>query len=427
MNLRVTGLFSLVIAMKYSAIVLLFFIVGVETSHAAEFKLVPSLGISEEYNDNVFDSAFDVRTDYITHVLPGLVLLYKTAFWDWDISYFLDYRHYARNTYTDDYPSNLNAKGLITLVDNLLYLDLKDVYQRVSTNIRQDFVEESLNTNQTDSNIATASPYFTLQPASTVKTKIGARFSNFWYKDPNSIDKTEYSGFATLDYEIAPKIFVNTGYTFTHSEARQDPNFNNYDLHNIFVGPRYEYAEKSFIYGHGGYTIIDYASGQSFNEPFWDVGITHHFDTYVATVETRVKYEQDPEQNLTQVTDYSGRLEKIFARGSVGLSAGYSEYEYLNNSTQSNTDALQAGIDVRYELLPKWYASLTFTATYFDEKGIGNYTRYFVNPKLTYPLPSDLRDFSVVFNYIFVAYTSPDIAENNRQVNRAMLEIRKSF
>jgi len=410
--------------MKHSALVLLLCLTSVGTSYAAEFKLTPSLGVSEEYNDNVFDSAFDVRTDYITHVMPGIALKYKTAFWDWDISYVLDYRYYARNSFTDDHPSTLNARGLITFVDKLLFLDLSEVYERVSTNITQDFTQESLNNNQTQSNIVTASPYITLQPASTVKTKIGGLFANYWYDDPGSIDKTEYGAFATLDYEIAQNIFINTGYTFTHSEARQDPQFNNYDLHNIFVGPRYEYAEKSFLYGQGGYTIIDYASGNQFSNPFWNVGITHNFDTYVATVETRVNYEQDPEQNLTEVTSYTGKLEKILPRGTVSLSLGYLQYDYLNDSTQADTDSYQAGIAALYELLPRLTGNLAFTAEEFHEKGVGNYTRYFVNPTLTYALP---KDFSISLDYIFVDYSSKNMAENNRTINRAILEVRKVF
>jgi uncharacterized protein (PEP-CTERM system associated) len=192
----------------------------------------------------------------------------------------------------------------------------------------------------------------------------------------------------------------------------------------MFVGPRYEYAEKSFLYGQGGYTFIDYASGQSFNNPFWNVGINHNFDTYVATVETRVDYEQDPEQNLTEVTSYTGKLEKIFSRGTVSLSLGYFQYKYLNDSTQADTDKYQAGIGAQYELLPRLTANLAFTAEEFHENGVGNYTRYYVNPILTYALPKDL---SVSLNYIFVDYSSKNMAENNRTINRAILEVRKVF
>jgi hypothetical protein len=382
------------------------------------------MGVGEEYNDNVFDSAFDVKTDYITHLMPGLVLKYKTPFWDWNINYFLDYRIYARNSYTNDHPSTLDATGLITLVDNLLFLDLSDVYQRVPINITQNSTQQSLNNNQTDSNVVTASPYITLQPASTVKTKIGGRFANFWYQDPNSIDKTEYSGFATLDYEIAQNIFVNTGYTYTHSEARQDPQTNNYNLHTIFVGPRYEYAEKSFLYGQGGYTIIDYASGTRFSNPYWNVGITHKFDTYVANFETSVTYSQDPQQNLTQVTTYTGRLEKTLPRGTVAVHLSYFQYKYLNNSTQPETDTYEAGMGARYELLPRLTANLAFLAQEVHEKGTGNYTYSFVNPNLSYALP---RDVTIALNYIFYDYSSPNIAADNRHANRVILEVRKVF
>jgi hypothetical protein len=344
--------------MKRTALAVLVFLAFVGGSHAAEFAFTPSIGISEEYNDNIFDSAFDVRTDYVTHLMPGLALKYKTPFWDWDISYLLDYRIYARNSYSNEDVHYLNARSLITFVDNLLFLELSDVYQRVSTNIRQDFTEESLNENQTDSNIVTASPYITLKPTGKVNMKIGGQFANYWYKDPDTIDKTEYGGFTTIDYEISPNIFINTGYTFTHSDALQNPDFNNYDFHNMFIGPRYEYADKSFIYGQGGYTIIDYASGDQFSNPFWSVGIAHNFGTYTATVESMVSYDQDPQQNLTEVTSYTGNLEKTFLRGTAGVSLGYLKYKYLNNSLEPTTDSYRAGINITYELLPRLTGTL---------------------------------------------------------------------
>jgi hypothetical protein len=245
--------------------------------------------------------------------------------------------------------------------------------------------------------------------------KIGGQFANYWYKDPDTIDKTEYGGFTTIDYEISPNIFINTGYTFTHSDARQNPDFNNYDFHNMFIGPRYEYADKSFIYGQGGYTIIDYASGDQFSNPFWSVGIAHNFGTYTATVESMVSYDQDPQQNLTEVTSYTGNLEKTFLRGTAGVSLGYLKYKYLNNSLEPTTDSYRAGINITYELLPRLTGTLAFVAEQFHEKGIGNYNRYFVNPNLAYVLPYDI---TASLNYISVDYSSNNMAENNREINR---------
>lgn len=410
--------------MRHSAIAVLVFLAFTGVSHAAEFTLTPSIGISEEYNDNIYDSAFDVKTDYVTHLMPGLALKYRTGFWDWNLNYLLDYRIYAKNSYNDQDVHNLNVNGLVTLLDNLLFLEIQENYRRVSTSVRQDFTKESDNLNQTDSNIITASPYITLKPASNLNAKLGLRFANYWYKDPGTIDKNEYGGFAKMDYEISPKLFMDGGYTFTHSEARQDPGFNNYDWHNVYVGPRYQYAEKSSIYGHGGYTFIDYASGQTVNNPFWDAGISHNFGTWQATVETRVAYQQDPEQNLTEVTSYSGTLEKTFARGTVGFSAGYFKYDYMNLSTEPDTDSYRAGMNVSYNLTSRLTGRLAFEAEEFHEKGQGNYTRYFVNPHLEYNLPYNIM---ASLDYIFVDYSSKNRAEYDRSGNRVIVQVSKVF
>lgn len=400
------------------------FFAFIGTSHAAEFTFTPSIGISEEYNDNIYDSAFDVRTDYVTHFLPGLALKYKTSFWDWDINYLLDYRIYANNSYNEEDVHNLNVNGQVTLLDNLLFVDIQEAYQRVSTSIRQDFTQESGNVNQTDSNIFSISPYITLKPASMVNAKLGARLASYWYQDPESIDKDEYGGYGSIHYEVSPKIFIDSGYTFTHSDARQDPDVNNYDWHNLYAGPRYEYADKSFVYAHGGYTIIDYSSGRRFDNPFWDVGVSHDFGTYQATVETRVSYEQDPDQNLTQVTSYSGGLTKTFARGKAGVSLGYLKYEYMNESEEPDTDSYRAGLNAEYEVSSRLSARLAFAAEEFHEEREGNYTRYLVNPQLIYLLPHGI---TVSLDYIFVDYSSNNMPENNRRINRAIFQVSKVF
>jgi hypothetical protein len=410
--------------MKFATLLILAGFVMSAATAEAEFSIHPSIAVGEEYNDNVFDSSINKKTDYITHGKPELVLKYKTPLWDWDLNYLFDYRYYAKNSVTNDYTHALNATGLITVIDNFLFLDVKETFQRVSLDITRDFTRESLNFNQTDSNVVSASPYITLRPFTRVSTQIGYRYANIWYNDPLAISKTQHNGFINIDYEVLPKLFVNSGYTFTHSEARQDPQINNYDRHTVFVGPRYEYAEKSFIYGQGGYTIIDYSSGIRFRNPYWNVGITHTFDTYVATVETLVKYDEDPLQNITQETGYSGKLEKKFPRGTIALSGGYSEYKDIKVDKLTTT-RYGAELKASYELLSKLTANLDFLAERFDFKDAGSHTRrIYVNPALNYAMP---KDFSIGLNYIFVDYYSPGIAEDNRRINRAIVEVKKIF
>lgn len=45
-------------------------------SQAADFKLHPTLSVSEEYTDNVYETEDNKRYDYITRAQPGLAMKY---------------------------------------------------------------------------------------------------------------------------------------------------------------------------------------------------------------------------------------------------------------------------------------------------------------------------------------------------------------
>ena len=53
---------------------------------ADEFKLIPSIGIREEYNDNIFYSSNDTVDDFITTIRLGLELIERTERLDLNLS-----------------------------------------------------------------------------------------------------------------------------------------------------------------------------------------------------------------------------------------------------------------------------------------------------------------------------------------------------
>lgn len=282
---------------------------------AAEFSIHPSITVSEEYTDNVFEFRDNKRTDYITRVLPGLALKWNAPFWDWDIAYNYDYSHYARNSRGDDDTHNLAAKGLIKIVDEFLLLDISDTYRRVSLNVTRDYTRDSNFVNQSDSNTFTASPYFIFHLSQQTLLKTGYRYTNVWYKDPNAVDKREHSGFMDATYEYSSKIFLNAGYMFTRQNS-----INTYEKHAPYIGARYEYADKSFVFAQGGYTWFDFKNGFNSKNPYWSAGITHTFDTFSVNLNAGVQYPEDPLTGVTKETNYSLGLNKNLERGTVGFS-----------------------------------------------------------------------------------------------------------
>lgn len=384
---------------------------------AADFSFHPSITASEEYTDNVYEVRDHRRSDFITRLLPGLSLKYNAPLWDWNLAYNFDYRYYARNSRSDDTTHNLAATGHIKIVDDLFFLDLSDTFKRVSLDVSRDYTQESLSVNQTDSNTFTASPYFVFHPGTRTTIKTGYRYTNVWYRDPTAIDRREHSGFLNASYEYSSKLTFNADYLF----IRQD-SVNPFNRNTPSVGARYEYADKCFVFGNGGYTWVDYRNSPDSKNPYWNAGITHTFTTFTLNATAGVQYPEDPQSGLTRETNYALALDKPLERGSLGISFSYSEYK------GENIDRIKRygiGLTGKYDVSERLGSSLSAKVDRYDYRDpSGNTRRIYITPGLTYSLPWDAK---LSLSYSFIDYHSASRFADNYEVNRVVLELSKIF
>jgi len=387
---------------------------------AAESDFTPSITLSEEYTDNVFGST-DRRSDFITRLLPGIAATYKAPLWDWNLGYTFDYRYYAQNSRSADTSNNINANGLVRIIDEKLFLQLSDTYKQVSLDVTRDTTNDSLNGNQTDQNIGTVSPYLVLRPATNLVLKIGYRYINTWYKDPASVSKQDHQGFINLAYDFSPKIIFTTDYTFTNELPETG---NSFYRHEVLAGPRYEYADKSFIFAQGGVTATDYSNGTNTLNPAWKGGITHTVDTFVAAATVGTGYTDDPAGDSTFSTSYILTLTKNLSQGSVTLRGSYIEYEDAETE-ETTTKTYAAGINSLLEVLPDIKVNLGFTYENYHDVEIASYTdKYFVDSGISWLAGKDLN---LGLYYKFIDYSSAETADDNYRINRVILEVRKTF
>jgi hypothetical protein len=382
----------------------------------ADFSIRPSIAISEEYNDNVFEE-HEGTTDYITRLMPGVSFTYVMPFWDWNVAYNYDYRIYAKNSRKDDDTHNLLATGLIRLINEFLLLDLRDAYSRVSLDVSRDRTQEGLNTDQSDTNNFTASPYLQFHPTTQTTIKTGYRYTNVWYKDPSAIDRRDHVGFIDASYELSQELTLNANHTYTHENSREP-----YDRNVSYIGGKYVYAERSFINAQGGFAISDLKYGKDSNKPYWNAGITHSFDHTSVSLNTAVQYPIDPESGVTRQTNYSLSVNREFSRGVAGITVSYSDYSGDNIDVDKSYGAT---FTASHEFLPNLSGSLNFSIDRYDHREIDTYTRrILVSPSLSYMLP---REFTVSLYYTFVDSYSPKTLDDRYQLNRVSLELRKSF
>jgi hypothetical protein len=414
---------------KENKYTLLFSILLLATkAQSAEFELLPSVAVSEEFTDNVFETPANRVSDYITRTLPGITLSYKAPVLTGDLGYVFDYRHYAKNSQPDEITHALSAKGHLTAMENLLFLDVSNEYQRVSLDVTRNTSIESLFVNQSDRNVVTASPYFTLRPSGRIMLKPGYRFIDTRYIKSNGVDKTDHIAFLNMTFELTKKWSLTADYTFTRELAVID----NFSQNQSLGGFRYEYADKSFLFAQGGKTWIEYDSGQHFSNTLWNAGLSHVFDTVTATITTGVKYDEDPLRNIMQESFVIVSVEKRFQRGTLSLSPYYFDYVSTNSNTQpvnpinqyiAATKKYGATVRGQHAFTADLNSNLAFTLEKYEQQS--SYTRRFqADSGLSYLVGKQL---TASLTYIYTGYDSPGIATDNRHVNRAMIEIKKVF
>jgi hypothetical protein len=350
-----------------------------------------------------------------------VAMKYTAPLWDWDLGYAFDYRYYARNSRKDDTTHSINGRGLVKIIDEKLFLELSDTYKRVSLDVTRDTTNESLFANQSDLNVGIVSPYLVLHPTARLTLKSGYRYINTWYKDPQAVSRQDHVGFINSSYELSPTFFLTGDYTFTREIPVKNSSFYR---HEASIGPRYEYAEKSFIYARGGFIASDYDNGTHLLNPSWNAGLTHTFDTVTTNVSTGTRYSDDPLGVSTLETTYSASLAKNLQRGSLTLQGSYTEFSDAIAGRLKNK-RYSGGFTGAFELTQDLRGTLGLLYENYRELLINGTTdRYFVDCGLNYSFGKEL---TAGLSYKYIEYSSARIAADNKQVNRVMLEVKKVF
>jgi hypothetical protein len=408
---------------------------SVDTGPDEKF-LTPSIAVSEEYTDNVFGSQTNRRTDFITHVIPGIAMKYKAFFWDWELAYLLDYRYYARHSSGYDFDHDLNVKGNMRIIENFLFLDLNETYKRVSLDINRDTTADTNFVNQSDQNIVTVAPHIEFHPGANFLVKSGYHYTNESYSNssqlnsPSStgVDKEEHGAFITTSHELTQRSTFSTNFYYAHVSTGQGLTYN--QMYPT-IGVNYEYSDKSFISLEGGYTWFLYANGPSTSGPYWNAGITHAFDHTTASFNTMVKYNTDPLRGSTEERDVIAKLDKKLDRGSFGVFASYTEVRDNQLSTLISRRYAIGG-NITHDLTDKLTGHLNLTGEKINSKDNSNLnndrtTPYRLNiaTGVNYLMANDL---TLSLDYSYTTYRkSIDSADNNTEINRVFLKVSKKF
>jgi hypothetical protein len=405
---------------------------------AAEMSLRPSLAVSEEFNDNIEETTTNKLSDFVTRIQPGGTFHYTSPLWTWDTTYTFEYRNYARHSREDEYTHNADLRGNISIIENFLFLDVGDTYRRVPLDIARDpATVSSLFLNQTDQNIATISPYMLWRLGEKNTLKTGYRYTDTRYWG-EGIDRREHGAFASLSHEMTSKLTLSAEYAFSRLVSQPTQ----YNQHDLSGGFRYQYADKSFLFGQVGNSWLNFNSGNKTSFIFWHAGVTHDFKVVVATFETRSQisvdplavstketgsqFSVDPLAVTTKQTSYSGRLEKALQRGMVGLAVSYTEYENIESTDAKRRHRLSFSGTGKYEVSQDLTASLYATVERTNRLLASDTPYRFTGALgLSYAFKKDLI-LGVTYTYV-TNRQELDTTAGSIDINKAVVELKKTF
>ena len=387
---------------------------------ASEFRVQPGLVLSEEYNDNVYLTPENGTDDYITTISPSLHLLYNAPFWDWDVDYKYLYRYYADTVENTNSSHTLNLTNKNRIIKDMLFLDMRDNYTRVSLDVTRDYTQESNVVNQSDRNVFTVNPHLVMRPTSQMNVTAGYSYVNTWYKDQTAVDSTAHIGTIDMTQDLSPRSSLVAGFKYTDEQN----DIGGYTRSDVHIGQHYEYADNSKITGSIGNSWFDFERTARASQMYWDLNFTHRYRTMTIEYDTGLRVIPDPVRGLRREDRYVATIKRDVERTSLLISGGMREYRDAESKHLESTSYRLNG-SVSHATTTSSKIKLELTA----ERLVNNRTgadidRYLTGARYEYVSKENL---TLAFDYRWTNVYSPDVYAVNYYNNRYTVELRKSF
>ena len=216
--------------------------------------LIPSIAVSEEYNDNIFLNNNDRRSDFITGFTPALSLFVNRPNYEVSAGYAFTSEIYAEES-TLSGPFNRQAfvgTGLFRATPQLT-LRISDTYAYDrNSNVT---AQGPIGRQKSWSNTFTPAMTWQITPRSSLT--VGAGYNAIRFPgNGTGLDSDTYSFQTAFGYAFTPRFTGTIGYNFTYLDLeRQD----NATTHNPAVGFTYYLTPTLVLAMSGGPAITDIA------------------------------------------------------------------------------------------------------------------------------------------------------------------------
>jgi hypothetical protein len=396
-------------------------------ARAADLQLNPYLVVNQIYDDNLYNDSERRVSDHITRILPGLSLLYEGPRLNSELSYGLDVQYYLGGERDNDISHLLQARALLTVARDWLFVKMANEYGRASLDPVRDFRQESLFLRQVERNDFSISPYLLLQPTTRLRLRPGYQYSRIDYGGRQGVDRQRHGAFLTADWSIASRTVLEAGYQTDRDDAEfNDPEGEIRDQRKekYWGGLRYKVGEQGLVFLRLGETEIRFDDGPNHRNPFWDAGVRQTFATWKAALTAGVDYVDNPEGDILRRERTDITVNKVLLRSDLTWSVFREDYH--NTFTDSLEDRRYGTVgNVVHELTPRLKLLLGLALDEFKRKLEDTERRRFIgNLAFDYQLTPV---FNTTFSYYHIRSHSPQLSEERYRTNRILLELRSVF
>ncbi len=350
----------------------------------AEFHIVPRLGLSTEFNDNIYLEHSDKEADLITRIIPGVTLDWETRFVELALNLGLEYEKYLDNSDEDELRLSQDTRldALWALYKDNLFLHIVDVYERVPIDEGDKGAVGNNLVNLTDSNRLTVNPYLLLQPLRTVQIRGDYRYENLWYDDEEGIDSDTHNISLQVTKELSPRISATLygGQTFyrpkdTRVIDEEGTENQEYDRQDLRLNLAWQVNEQLALRGHVGKAWIDYEERSNTRSDLYGAGADYQVSSEWSVGGT---FDHDVEDSIDEGAREREKTEiylRYVKRATLGLALYQTRDDYLEIDRRDDAWGIKCNGDLPFTNKLGFTWLLNYTE-YEDGEDDEKYDRY---------------------------------------------------
>jgi uncharacterized protein (PEP-CTERM system associated) len=310
-------------------------------SLAGDWRITPSLGVTESVTDNARSTSNNRKTDLISTVSPGVSVIGTGRQLTLDFDYTFNYDKYVDNTDLDGWRNAFTGGGRAEVIKESVFLDLRGSISQEAIDRRGAVTatERSGAGNQSDVYTYSVSPYWQNRFGSFAESELRYRFAQSIFSTPssdvndNTTQNPNSASDATTNQFSANLVsgadFGNLLWKLSGDASNTDRDRGTLETRNGDVALQYAITRTVSLLAGGGYDDIqDPTLIRDLSGPYWNTGLQ-----LTPSSRTKLRFLGGRRYNDT---NYAGELSyQITPR--MTLAANYSD-TILTQQTQFLTN-----------------------------------------------------------------------------------------